>query len=444
MLLGIDIGTSGTKAVLVDHEGAELWSAARPTPFAATATGVEADVEAVLAAVSGALADLGDRLAGVVAVGIAGLAESGAPLDAAGRPVGPVIAWHDRRGAEVVARLEERFDDGLSHAIGRRLRTVSSVAKLGWQAAHGSEAVRWWLGVPELCLHRLTGERATDFSLAARTGAYDVVRRAPVPGVPDALGLPEDVFPVPSPAGSTMGTVSAAGAAWSGLPVGIPVTVAGHDHLAGLVGSGAGAGDPGNSVGTTKKMVRRTGVLPDVRAALDRDAAVTVWPDGDGWAVLAGGARAGLVLAAAGAALGGSPADLDALAAGAGTVGAAEWADALAEAVRSGRPHAERLTPPVGPPGAVWNGVLLALAARTWEAAGRVEAVAGPARRLVVFGGGSRSRPWLEAKAAAGHLPVLRSTAGEPVARGAALFAGVAAGWWPSTGAAPRPAPTPV
>lgn len=182
--------------------------AVRPTPFATTDDGVEAGVEALLAAVAEALEELGSRLAGVVAVGIAGLAESGAALDGAGLPLGPVIAWHDPRGAEVVERLEQRFGDDVSLAMGQRLRTVSSVAKLGWQVAHGAGAARCWLGVPELCLHRLTGERATDFSLAARTGAYDVGRRAPMPEVLAVLGLPEDMFLSPVAAGSVMGAVS--------------------------------------------------------------------------------------------------------------------------------------------------------------------------------------------------------------------------------------------
>ena len=444
LLLGIDVGTSRTKAVVVDATGAEVGSAVRPTPFAKTDAGVESAVDALLGAVGDVLAELGERRTGVGAVGIAGLAESGAPFDEAGSVLGPVIAWHDRRGVEAVELLERRFGDDVSLAIGQRLRTVSSVAKLAWQAAHGAEEVRRWLGVPELCLHRLTGERATDFSLAARTGAYDVRRKTSMPEVLRALGLPEDVFPEPVPAGSVMGAVSAAGAAWSGLRVGIPVTVAGHDHLAGLVGSGAGEGDLGNSVGTAESVVCRSAQLPDAGSAIDRRAFVTVWPDGDGWAALAGAARAGLVLAAASGALGSSLRELDSLARGAGTVDATGWVAALADAARSGSPVPDRLEAPGGAPGAVWNGVLQALAARTWEAADRVQAVAGSRRRLVVFGGGSRSRPWVEAKAAAGHLPVVRSAARQPVARGAALFAGVAAGWWPSVDAAPPPGWEPV
>lgn len=441
LLLGIDVGTSRTKAVLVDRSGAEVAIGVADTPFVSAPAGVEVDVEALLATVRDVVVGLGGGLRRVAAVGIAGLAESGAPLDGEGRPLGPVIAWHDPRGGEVVAALEERFGDSLSVAVGQRLRTVSSVAKLGWQLRDGVQGVRWWLGVPELGLNRLTGSRATDYSLAARTGAYDVVGRALLSDVPAFLGLPPDVFPTPSPAGAVMGTVTGGGALWSGLPAGIPVTVAGHDHLAGMVGSGAGGGDLGNSVGTAETVLGRSSAAVDVAGALERRVAVTLWPDGDGWAVLASGARAGLVLAAAARALGSSPAELDGMAEVAETVDATAWVDALAEAVRSpaGAPPPGEGPPPAGSPGAVWNGVVHALAARTNDAVDRVEEVAGRADRLVVFGGGSRSRPWLRAKAAAGHLPVVRSTAEEPAARGAAVFAGVAAGWWPSAGAAPRP-----
>ncbi|MFP5376456.1 MAG: FGGY family carbohydrate kinase [Acidimicrobiia bacterium] len=446
-LLGIDVGTTRTKAVLVDPAGAEAASAARPTPFEAGPAGVEAPVEALLATVRAVVGDLGDGVAGVAGVGVAGLAESGAPLDDAERPLAPVIAWHDPRGAEVVAVLGERFGDGLARRIGQRLRPVSSVAKLGWQAAAGVGPVRWWLGVPELCLHRLTGARATDFSLAARTGAYDVGRRAPLAEVPAALGLPADVFPQPRPAGTAMGTTSAVGAAWLGVAAGVPVTVAGHDHLAGAVGAGAGPADLVNSVGTAETVVGASDLLPDVGSALDLGVAVSVRPDGAGWAAVASAARAGLVIAAAARALGRPPADLDALADGAAaTVDATAWVEALAGTARGrggGRPGPAP-APPAGAPGAVWSGVLHALAARTWEAARRAEAVCGRPARMVVVGGGSRSRPWLRAKAAQSDVAVVRSTVGEAAARGAAVHAGVAAGWWQCAAAAPAPPVEPV
>jgi sugar (pentulose or hexulose) kinase len=95
---------------------------------------------------------------------------------------------------------------------------------------------------------------------------------------------------------------------------------------------------------------------------------------------------------------------------------------------------------PDGSAGEMWIGTLAALARSTAAAAERVAALAGPHRRLVVFGGGSRSQAWLQAKAAALAIPVVGCPVAEAAARGAALAAGVAAGWWPSPADGPVPA----
>jgi xylulokinase len=207
------------------------------------------------------------------------------------------------------------------------------------------------------------------------------------------------------------------------------VTLAGHDHLAALAGSGAAPLDLGNSVGTAETVVGRADRLPDVGLALALRAAVTLAPTGESWAVFASAARAGSILDAAARSLGRSPAELDDMAEGAGAVDVSDMVQALGAGQDPG--------PAPGTPGETWNGLLAMLVARTADAEGRALELLGPARRLVVFGGGSRSRPWARAKAGACRLPVWRSTAGEAAARGAALYAGVAAGWWPSTGQAP-------
>lgn len=431
LLLGLDVGTSRVKALLVDGDGTACRAAAVDTPFTARPAGTEMTVDALVSALRRVLDGLGDARGRVAAVGIAGLAESGAPLDAGGRPLAPVIAWHDPRGAEVVARLEARFGAPLAFRIGQPVRTVSSVAKLGWLVDHGVAGVHAWSGVPELCLFALTGAHTTDYSLAARTGCYDVGRRRWLPEVAAAAGFSVTVFPTVQPAGRALGQVSGA-AEWSGLPPGVPVTLAGHDHLAALAGSGAAGSDLGNSVGTAETVVGRADRLPDVESALALRVAVTVAPTGEGWAVFAGAARAGRILDTAARSLGRSPAELDDLAESAGAVDVSD----MVEALTAGRDPG----PAPGGPGETWNGLLAMLVARTDEAVGRALDLVGPARRLVVFGGGSRSRPWLRAKAEACRLPMWRSTAGEAAARGAAIYAGMAADWWPSTEEAPRAA----
>jgi sugar (pentulose or hexulose) kinase len=81
--------------------------------------------------------------------------------------------------------------------------------------------------------------------------------------------------------------------------------------------------------------------------------------------------------------------------------------------------------------------LLHALAERTADAAARVGELV-PARRMLVIGGGSESRPWLRAKMALVPLPIVLPATSQAVARGAAVFAGQAAGWWPSPEAAPK------
>jgi sugar (pentulose or hexulose) kinase len=146
--------------------------------------------------------------------------------------------------------------------------------------------------------------------------------------------------------------------------------------------------------------------------------------------VLAGAARAGVVLDAAARLLGHSIGELDAMAEDAPYVDAGAFLRNLQVG--------EEADPPEGAPGAVWQGLLHALAERTAEAAARVGELV-PARRMLVIGGGSASRPWIRAKMALVPLPIVLPATSQAVARGAAVFAGQAVGWWPSPEAAPHP-----
>ena len=428
LLLGIDVGSSRTKAVLVDGDGGEAGLAAVRTPFRTDDGRVEMTVDDLHGCLAAVLAGLGDARTQVEAVGVAGMAESGAPFDAGGRPLAPVIAWHDGRGEEAVALLDGHFGGELALRIGQPVRTVLTAAKLGWLLANGVVGVTRWLGVPELALRALTGAEATEFSLAARTGCYDVAARHWIPEVGPVVGFGTDVFPAVVPAGDCMGRIAGAGASWSGLPAGVPVTIAGHDHLAGMAGAGVRRGYVANSVGTAETLVARTATAPSVARALDVRAAVTLFPGGEEWAALVSTARSGLVLDAAATALGMSPEALDRLATG------AEPAD-VGDAVEA----REAMSLPDGPPGAIWAGLLDALAARTQDGLRRLTQLVGPPGGVVVFGGGSVSRPWLRAKAARLDVPVRRSAVASAVARGAALHAGVAAGWWATVDQAPAP-----
>ena len=434
LLLGLDLGTTRCKALLLDASGAEVATTMARTPFVSTDGRIEMPVATFMREISGLLAALGGDRGRIAGVGIAGIAECGAPLTAQGTPLAPIISWHDPRGGDVVARLENTFGDGIGLRTGQRPRPVSTVAKLGWLVEHGCGEVTRWLGVPELCLWSLTASQATEHSLASRTGCYDVIDRTWLDPVARAAGFSTGVFPPVAHAGTPMGRISAAAATRWGLPRGIPVTIAGHDHLVGAVGAGAGLGDLVNSVGTAETVLGSVGTAPDLAAALRARTPVSVAPGGQAWVLLASAARSGVILAAASRMLRRPIHELDAMAAALGCEARPVDASALLEPLQNG----VRVSMPAGSEGDIWRGLLRALAARTAEATGRVGSLA-PADRMLIIGGGSRSEPWIQAKAELIDLPIVRPLTSQAAARGAAVFAGIAAGWWPSTDAAPRP-----
>ena len=418
-LLGIDVGTTRIKAVLLNEDaGIEEAVATVPTGWTSPPPSpgwVEMPVDTLVEAVRSAVNQLGSGARSAVGLGITGMAESGAAFDGRGRALSPVIAWNDVRGEDIAARLPD-----VSLRIGQRMRSVLSVAKLGWLVDRGLGGIERWLGVPELIAFRLTGTAATDPSLAARTGCYDIVARRWMPEVADAIGVSPEVVPPIVVAGNPWGGVADPVAKEWGLRPSIPVTVAGHDHLAAAHASDARSGDVVNSVGTAETVlatVKGTAV-PDIGAALERGLAVTLLPGGDGWAVLAGAARAGVILRNTSGALGKDLAELDRLAQDSRLgVDCREWIDARATG-----------EPPAGHPGAVWRGVLEGLSARTADATDRLRAVTGQPSGMVVVGGGAGSAPWLRAKQAALAelgVPVRASRwAQRAAARGAALYAG--------------------
>jgi sugar (pentulose or hexulose) kinase len=444
LLLGIDVGTSVCKAAVIDATGAERAHGQQPTPWQRLPHGAEiaADAlfEAALAAARAALADAPEgRVRGI---GVTSMAEAGVLLDARGRPLAPVIAWHDSRGEAEARRFasdlgEQRF---VEHT-GLPASPLCSLAKLGWLLEHRPATrtgVRW-LNVAEWVVRRLGGRDVAELSLASRTGLLDLPTRTPFGEALAWAGLPDDLLGELVLAGTRAGTVDEAvlpGAAGAAL------TVAGHDHL--CAGVGVGVVQPGDvldSCGTAEALVRV--VAPPLDGEQVRRSVaggVTVgWHVAEDRQALLGSVWSGLALREV----------LDAL--GVGEHGRSELdAGALATAAGDAPEldlelHALDRRPlrlPAGlPPERIWRGAIDAVAAEAQAVLAHIETVAGPRRRVVVTGGWARDEAVLASKERLGAVetpPVV-----EAGARGAALLGGVAASLFDSVDSLP-PIPIPA
>jgi len=299
--VGVDLGTTMTKAAAFGPDGAVLARARTATTWAKPRPGwFERTVEELLGSVDSLLAELAaDAPAGAVfrSVGFTGMAESGS-LVRDGRATSPLIAWHDPRGEAELAELPAALRAAFPRLTGLPLSPLASVAKMLWLRDHGHGfAGAQWLGVSELvCLH-LGADPAGELSLTGRTGLIDVRTHSPLPELLDLLGADAGLVPPLRPAGAALGRVRA------DYPVaalrGAVLTVAGHDHL--VAAAGAGAAAPGtvfDSFGTAEAFVAATAAVPTPEQVEHLvSLGMTVYPHVvDGTTCVLGGIKSGLLL----------------------------------------------------------------------------------------------------------------------------------------------------
>ena len=244
--IGVDLGTTLTKALVVDESGREISLGSVETQWTNTRAGaVEGSADdfltGVLQAMEIAIIEaeivVGPSLK-IEGIGIAGLAESGTVIDKTGAPITPVIAWFDLRGEKQFDSLPNEFKDEFSRRTGLVFSSQCSVAKWLWFQDHGLtfDSSMRWLNLLEYVAFRLTGVIASEPSLVTRTGIWSQEESAPWGPVLDLLGVQSDFIPEFRRAGEVFGKVILAD-----VPTGIrgvTVTVAGHDHAVAAVGVG--------------------------------------------------------------------------------------------------------------------------------------------------------------------------------------------------------------
>jgi xylulokinase len=246
--LGIDVGTGGTRALVIDPSGRILGSAtSEHVPFATPRPGwAEQDPadwwRATGEAVPGALADAGIDSAGIAAVGFSGQMHGSTLLDDTDRVVRPALLWCDQRtGAECDAITATVGAARLIELTLNPALTGFTLPKLLWVRRHEPESwarVRSVLLPKDYVRFRLTGDRATDVADASGTLLFDVANRRWSAEVAGALGIDLTLLPRAFESPEVTGTVSAAGASATGLRAGTPVVAGGGDQAAGAVGMG--------------------------------------------------------------------------------------------------------------------------------------------------------------------------------------------------------------
>ena len=257
--LGIDIGTSAVKAILVDEEQRLLAEAetpltvSRPRPLWSEQAPEDwwVATRAVLAELRAAAPAGFDATRGI---GLSGQMHGAVVLDAGDRPLRPAILWNDGRAQAECRLLAERVPD-IGRIAGVPPMPGFTAPKLLWLAAHEPELfarITAVLPPKDYVRLRLAGVHATDPCDAAGTLWLDQARRAWSPGIVAATGLGLGQLPRLAEGSETAGALRPAVAAALGLPPGIPIAAGAGDAAAGAIGIGAVEdGDAFVSLGTS-------------------------------------------------------------------------------------------------------------------------------------------------------------------------------------------------
>ena len=289
VFLGLDIGTSGVRAILVRPAGEVVAAATSPLTLSTPRPGwAEQDPEdwwaASIAAIAAATAKAPNER--VLAVGISGQMHSSVFLDRDGRVIRPALLWCDGRTTPQCAEITRRVGDEerLKALVSNPALEGFTLPKILWlrdcePAAYARLAKV--LLAKDFIRYRLTGALATEPSDASGSLMFDPVGMRWSDELLAAVGIPRELLPDVGGSAEVLGRVHSGAAAATGLAIGTPVVGGGADNACGAAGVGVvRQGDAVASWGTSGTVLAPTNepvVEPGLRAHTFCHVAPMLW-----------------------------------------------------------------------------------------------------------------------------------------------------------------------
>ena len=251
-LLGIDVSTTGVKALVIDEHGRVLSVVTTPHPLATphplwSEQSPEDWWSGAVTSIREAVRTARITREEILAVGLTGQMHSLTVVDEHGRPLRPAILWNDQRTAEQCKRIRHEFGrENLIATTGNDVLTGFTLPKLLWVADHEPDTfarIQHVLLPKDYVRLRLTGDYATDRAGASGTSMLDIHTRDWSPEVLSAFSIPRRWLPKTHEGPEITGVVSTIAEEETGLRAGTPVVAGAGDQAAQAVGVGAVTSD---------------------------------------------------------------------------------------------------------------------------------------------------------------------------------------------------------
>lgn len=262
-ILGIDVGTSGCKAAVIEENGSIRRTAYREYAVLSPRTGwLELDAEQVwqnvIACIAECCADgLGKHIS---ALAVSTQGEAIIPVAGDGTPLDHAIVTFDTRNQEDCHEFASQVDPKeIMRQTGAPIHPMFSLTKILWFRRQRPEIYRraWkFLCFGEYIAMRLGAEPCIDYTMAARTMAFDIHTMTWSATILSVCGLPREKLPDPVAAGTPIGTACSADALQAGLSPGTRILAGAHDQTCCALGAGVyESGVAMDSLGTTESIL---------------------------------------------------------------------------------------------------------------------------------------------------------------------------------------------
>lgn len=243
VLLGIDVGTTATKALLLDPDLGIVAEAERVTHLRSPHSGwAEEDPREWWHNVCSLCRELITPETEVVGVGVTGMVPCTILLDDEGRQLRRSVQQNDARTTEEVPELRRRLSEArVLQRTGSAVTQQSTGPRLLWLASHEPDVwaqTKCIMGSYDFIAMRLSGERAVESNWALESGLFDLETGHWAEDIVEAAGGRLSLLPPVASPDQVVGQVTADAAGETGLPVGIPVVAGCADHIGSAFASG--------------------------------------------------------------------------------------------------------------------------------------------------------------------------------------------------------------
>ncbi len=275
---GLDVGTTGCKFTVYNTAGEFIHKEYREYDVKRVGGEHEIDGEKIFEAVCDVIRCAAEKYP-ILAMGVSTFGETFAAVDDRGRVLLPSMLYTDPRGESMCARLCERIGEKkLTRITGVKPHHMYSIPKIMWIKENKPEIyqkIKYIFLIEDFIVYRLTGRRQIDYSLAARTMAFDIRKKQWSKEIFDAAGIDPELMSRPVPTGTAAGTILRELSERLCLSEDVLVVSGGHDQVAAALGAGVfEVGSAVDGTGTVECVTPMFDMVPENEKLYDEGYSV--------------------------------------------------------------------------------------------------------------------------------------------------------------------------